>query len=92
MMTIAAASDGASIFQFDDGDCGAAAVFGFGGGALDERMHGKKFAEAPAKRAGAVSVDDADASRSGECRLIDKFVDAARSFFDGAADYIYLVR
>src|SRR5579864_36303 len=72
--------------QIDDGDGRAAAIFGFGVKLTDERMRGKKFGKAAAKRARAVAVNDADARQILERGGIEEFIDAARGFFDRAAD------
>src|SRR5215469_9768107 len=51
-------------------------------------MRGEKFGEAATKSAGAVSMNDAHVRQAFERSGVKKFVDTARGFFNGVADYV----
>ena len=77
--------------QLDDRDGFAAALVGFRRGCFRPADARKKFREAAAQRARAVAVNDAHCGLAGERGLVDEFVDAARGFFDCAADHVDFV-
>ena len=77
--------------QIYDGDGLAAAVVGFVGDALDERVGGEEFGEAAAEGSGAVTVNDANAEFSGDGGLVEEFVDEAAGFLEALADYVDVV-
>ena len=75
-------------FQFNDSNRVATAISGFGANRFDQRMRPQKLGEAAAERACAVAVDQAHLGRTCERCLIEKFIDAARGFFDRASDEV----
>jgi hypothetical protein len=73
------------LFKLYYGDCCPSTIFGFVPYGFYQWMRLKEFREAAAQCPGSVAVDQANLGGTSEGGLIEKFVHAARGFFNCAA-------
>jgi hypothetical protein len=72
--------------QVYNGDRFAAAIFGFGGDAFDQRMGAQEFGEAATQCTRSVTVDDSNAGAMRKRGVVEEFVDEFGGLLDGHAD------